>query len=136
MSYALSGPLQSAVYASLVSDQTLGALVGDAIYDALPAGLLPRIYVQLGSESVRDASDGSGDGAFHSLTISVVSQDAGFADAKKAATAICDRLQDADLTLSRGRLISLRFERGSAKFINAAQVRQIDMRFRARVQDG
>lgn len=136
MSFALSGPLQSAVYTSLILDETLGALVGDAIYDALPAGELPPIYVQLGAEGVRDASDGSGGGAVHSLTISVVSQEPGFADAKRAAAAICERLQDADLTLSRGRLISLGFERGSAKFIKAAQVRQIDMRFRARVQDG
>ena len=45
MSYAISGALQQAVFAALLDDGTLQGLVGDAIYDALPAGTLPRIYV-------------------------------------------------------------------------------------------
>jgi hypothetical protein len=136
MSYALSGPLQRAIFAVLSEDGALAALVGDAIFDAAPAGDVPPLYVRLGEEDVADASDGSGGGAFHRIGITIVSNAPGYAKAKDVAGAISDVLHDAELVLSRGRLISLRFERASAKFISAAQVRQIDMRFRARVQDG
>jgi len=135
MSYAISGSLQAAVYTALAQDDVLMAIVGDAIYDAMPPGEVPPIYVRLGAETVRDASDGTGAGAEHSFTVSVVSDAPGYADAKAAAGAISDALHDADLTLSRGRLVSLRFERASARTVSAAQIRQIDLRFRARVED-
>ena len=63
MSYAVSGGLQAAVFAALTADPALGALVGSDIYDAVPAGSVPDIYVRLGSETVREASDASGAGA-------------------------------------------------------------------------
>lgn len=135
MSYAVSGALQAAVFTALSADTGLAALVGGAIYDAVPTGGLPDLYVRLGSESVRDASDISGDGAVHALTVSVITTNAGFASAKAAATAVSDVLHDAQLSLSRGKLISMRFERAVAKRIDSASARQIDLRFRARVQD-
>lgn len=135
MSYAISGALQAAVFAALAADVGLVALVGDGIYDAVPAGSVPDLYVRLGSESVREASDISGAGAIHFLTVSVITTNPGFAAAKSAAAAVSDALHDADLTLTRGKLISLRFERGAARRIDAASARQIDLRFRARVQD-
>ncbi|MEH6646195.1 DUF3168 domain-containing protein [Sulfitobacter sp.] len=135
MSYAVSGALQAAVFAALSQDAALSALVGTGIYDAVPAGSVPDIYVRLGSETVREASDGSGAGAVHFLTVSVITTSPGFATAKAAATAVSDALQDVELELSRGRLISLRFERATARRIDAASARQIDLRFRARVQD-
>lgn len=135
MSYALSAPLQAAVYSALTQNVLLTGIVGDAIYDAMPPGELPPIYVRLGAETVRDTSDGTGAGAEHRFTVSVVSDAPGFADAKAAAGAISDILHHADLNLSRGRLVSLRFERASARTVAAAQTRQIDLRFRARVDD-
>lgn len=135
MSYAVSGALQAAVFAALNADAALGALVGTAIYDAVPAGNVPDIYVRLGSETVREASDGSGAGAVHFLSVSVITTSPGFASAKAAAAAVSDALHDADLALARGSLISLRFERASARRIDAASARQIDLRFRARVSD-
>jgi len=36
MSYGVSSALQAAVYQALISDADLAALVGTAIYDALP----------------------------------------------------------------------------------------------------
>lgn len=135
MSYAVSGALQAAVFAVLNADTALGALVGTAIYDAVPAGNVPTIYVRLGSETVREASDGSGAGAVHFLTVSVITTNPGFASAKAAAAAVSDALHDADLTLTRGKLISLRFEQATARRIDAASARQIDLRFRARVSD-
>lgn len=135
MSYAVSGALQRAVFATLRSDSGLAALVGGAVYDAVPAGNVPDVYVQLGTETVRDASDMSGAGAVHLLTVSVITINPGFASAKAAAAAVSDALQDADLTLTRGRLVSMRFERATARRIDAASARRIDLRFRARVQD-
>ena len=82
MSYAASGPLQAAVYQALAADADLTALVGAAIYDAVPPGTLPPLYVTLGQELVRDRSDKTGDGAEHEFTVSVVTQTAGFAAAK------------------------------------------------------
>lgn len=135
MSYAVSGALQAAVFAALSGDAALAALVGSAIYDAVPAGTVPDLYVRLGTETVREASDGSGAGAVHSLTVSVITTNPGFASAKAAATAVSDALHGADLALTRGTLVSMQFERATARRIDAASARQIDLRFRARVSD-
>lgn len=135
MSFGMSGPLQAAVFDALSNDAALAGIVGTAIYDAVPTGSLPAIYVRLGSETVTDASDGSGDGALHRFTVSVITTSPGFAQAKAAAGAVSDVLHNADLALSRGRLVSLRFERAQAQRLESAATRQIDLRFAARVQD-
>ncbi|MCA0873655.1 DUF3168 domain-containing protein [Seohaeicola saemankumensis] len=136
MSYAMAAPLQEAVYQHLTSDAGLNALIGGAIYDALPAGPVPETYVSLGPEEVRDRSDASGAGALHRFTVSVVSEAEGFAAAKAIAAAIGDALLNGTLVLSRGRVVGLWFERASARRTGrAGQVRRIDLRFRARVED-
>jgi hypothetical protein len=135
MSYAMSGALQAAIYTALTTDAALNALVGNDIYDALPNGTLPETYVSLGRERVRDASDQSGDGALHSVDISVLTSQSGFAAAKAVAAAISDALHGADLSLSRGRLIFLHFERAEARKIDNSSGREIRLRFRARVGD-
>ena len=135
MSYVLAAPLQAAVYQALIADAALGALVGSAIYDAIPAGSLPPLYVSLGAETVQDASDVTGNGAVHQFTVSVITDTPGFATAKQVAAAISAVLHDADLTLSQGRLVSMTFERASAGRIEGGTGRQIDLRFRARVEE-
>jgi len=136
MSYGMAAALQGAVYQHLLADTGVSALVGAAIYDALPSGELPQTYVTLGPEDVRDRSDRSGDGAVHRFTVSVVTESAGFGAAKAVAAAIDDALLDADLSLSRGRLVGLWFERAAARRSGkAGRVRRIDLRFRARVED-
>lgn len=135
MSYAMSGALQAAIYETLVNDTNLGGLVGTDIYDAVPNGEMPETYVSLGIEQVRDASDQTGNGALHTVEISVITTKPGFAGAKAVATAISDALHDSDLTLSRGRLVFLRFQRADARRIDSNAGRQIRMRFRARVED-
>lgn len=134
MSYALSGPLQTAVFAALQSDDTLAALVGDNIFDALPNGKLPKTYVALGPETVTEAGDGSDDGAWHNFVVSVVTQTAGFLAAKQAAGAISDALHEADLMLGRGHLIGLWFRKAKATR-ETGGIRRIDLTFRARVED-
>ncbi|WP_299887246.1 DUF3168 domain-containing protein [uncultured Ruegeria sp.] len=136
MSYGVSAALQAAVYQQLSANSDVVTLSGGAIYDAVPAGAVPQTYVTLGPEDVREASDRSGAGAVHRFTVSVVSEVAGFGAAKTLAGAVCDALENAPLTLDRGRLVGLWFERASAKRTGTGgAVRQIDLRFRARVED-
>lgn len=135
MSYALSGPLQSAIYQQLFTDPLLSARVGANIFDAMPSGAVPSLYVALGPEKVRDASDVTGGGALHELTISVVSDAAGFAVAKEVAGMVSDALVGADLPLSRGALVSLNFFKAAAARVGTGDTRRIDLFFRARVCD-
>ena len=135
MSYGMSAALQAAVYARLEADSGVQALVGAAIYDAAPAGSVPGLYLSLGPEDVRDRSDKSAGGAVHDFTVSVVTDAAGFQGAKDAAAAVSDALVDAPLALARGRLVSLAFLKARARRVSSGAQRQIDLRFRARVED-
>jgi len=135
MSYGVSAALQQAVFQQLQADAILTGLVGAAIFDAAPAGTAPSTYVSLGPEDVRDASDKSNAGAIHEFTVSVVSDAAGFRHAKDVAAAVSDALVGADLILSRGQLVSLAFLKARARRVQDGDVRRIDLRFRARVED-
>ncbi len=136
MSYAMASALQQALYQHLLDDALLHEELAGAIYDAVPAGALPDTYVAIGPEDVRDRSDGTGSGADHRFTLSVISRTAGFATAKRVAGLICDRLTDAELSLNRGRLVGLWFDRASARRSGTAdEDRRIDLRFRARIED-
>jgi hypothetical protein len=135
MSYAVSSALQAAVYAALKADPALQAIVGQAVFDALPTGAIPEIYVSLGDERVQDASDQSCKGAVHQFDINVRTTLPGFAAAKQAAGAVSDILHDAQLSLSRGRLVFLRFERAEARRVGSNATREVLLRFRARVED-
>ncbi|MDE3078985.1 MAG: DUF3168 domain-containing protein [Paracoccaceae bacterium] len=134
MSYAVAEALQAAVFGRLVGDAGLGALVGTAVYDAIPPGAGTGTFVLIGPEEVRDASDKTGDGAEHRFTVSVVTDAMGFQEAKAAAVAVSDALVGADLSLRRGRLVSLGFVRALAKRGTNGAGRRIDLVFRARVE--
>jgi len=136
VSYGAAAALQAAIYGRLTGHAALTDLVGDAIFDAIPAGAVPDLYVALGPERARDRSDMTGRGARHDITIAVVSQAAGFAEAKAAAAAVSDALVDADLALARGSVVSLRFERARAVRSGKNDERQIALTFRVRVDDG
>ena len=135
MTYAAAAALQEAVFAHLAADPGVSAILGGAIHDALPAGPLPPLYLSLGPEQARDRSDGSAQGAEHEFTLSVLADAAGFHLAKTAAAAVCDALANAELTLSRGRLVALHFSRATARRDGAGQRRRIDLSFRARLDD-
>ncbi|UWQ81138.1 DUF3168 domain-containing protein [Leisingera sp. S132] len=134
MTYAIAGGLQFAVYTHLTGDAGLTALVGNAIYDAIPAGPLPQTYVALGSEEVLDRSDKTAGGAEHRFFVTVTTDMAGFATAKSAAAAVCDALVGAAVPLPRGQLTGLWFDRAKAERLSTGG-RQITLRFRARVDD-
>ncbi len=135
MSYGAAAALQAAIYQHLAADSTLQGLIGANIHDDLPPGPVPGTFVSLGIEDVRDRSDKTGRGALHILTVSVVSDAAGFQTAKVVAAAVSDALTGAPLALARGRLVYLHFERARARRIAASGTRRIDLRFRARVDD-
>lgn len=135
MSYGMAAALQGAVFQLLQGDTVLAGLVGADIFDAAPPGAVPAIYVSLGPEDVRDRSDQTGAGARHEFTVSVVSQAAGFKTAKEAAAAVSDALLGSSLSLSRGRVVSMNFLRAIAKRVQDADVRRIDLRFAARLED-
>jgi hypothetical protein len=135
MSYAMAAALQAAIYQRLRGSSDLDALVGDAVFDTVPAGAAPGLYVLIGPEEVIDRSDKSGAGAEHRFIVSVVSDAAGFQAAKTAAVAVSDALADPGLVLSRGRLVGLWFLKAVAKRTGAAEARRIDLTFRARVEE-
>jgi Protein of unknown function (DUF3168) len=134
MSYSIGAALQAAVYQRLQGDSALGALIAGAVYDSVPPGTVTGTYVSLGPEDVRDASDQVGRGAVHEFTVSVVTDQAGFQNAKDVAAAVSDALDGASLTLSRGRLVGLWFLSARARRVEKADIRRIDLTFRARVE--
>lgn len=135
MSYAVSAALQEAVYQLLAADPAVTALVGDAIYDALPPGQLPPLYVSLGPETATDRSAIGSRGAEHLFTLSVVTTSQGFQIAKQVAAAINDALDSAAPALSRGRLVGMSFVSASAQRTGTGESRRIDIKFRALVED-
>lgn len=135
MSYAISEALQTAVFAVLTGDAAVAALVGGNIYDAVPSGALPGLYIALGEEKVRDLSSQTGAGALHDLGVDIHSDAAGFQASKALAAAVCDALIDVDLTLSRGSLTSLQFKFARARKGGSPDQRVIALTFRALVSD-
>ncbi len=136
MSYGVAASLQSAVYQRLRADPDIQALLGTAVFDAMPVGTPPDTYISLGPEEVRDRSDKLSAGALHRFTVSVITNKAGFSEAKRIAAHVGDALIDADLSLDRGRLVGLWFERAAARRTGrAARLRRVDLRFAARVED-
>ncbi len=130
MSYGVAAALQAAVYQRLVAQ-----LPGVAVHDAVPPGGGAGTFVLIGPEEARDASDKSGGGAEHRFIVSVISDSSGFLAAKEIAVQISDALVDAVLTLSRGRLVGLAFQKAQARRLEAGEARRIDLRFVARVED-
>lgn len=135
MSYGGAAALQAAVFQRLMADTVLDGLVGSAIYDSVPPGTVTGTYVSIGPEDARDASDQVGCGAFHEFVVSVVTDEAGFQSAKAVAAAISDALTGASLVLARGRLVGLWFLRARARRVEDADVRRIDLTFKARIED-
>ena len=131
MSYGVSAALQAAIYGRLMG---FPALSGVPVYDAVPSGAGTGTFVLIGPEEVMDQSDKTGGGAEHRLMVSVISDASGFLAAKTVGVAVSDALVGANLTLTRGVLVSLLFVKANARRIDEGDTRRIDMTFRARVQ--
>lgn len=127
MSYATAAALQAAIYARL------SGLLDVPVLDAAPDGA-EGTWVLIGPEDVRDRSDMTGAGAEHRVTLSVVSDAAGFQAAKIVAGAICDALVP-PMEMTRGRIAGLWFHRAVARRLDAGRTRRIDLTFYVRVDD-
>lgn len=128
MSYVVAAALQKAVFAQLETLDT-------PVFDGVPPGAVPDLYIAIGPEEARDASDTAGGAAIHLFTISVFSSAPSFAKAKSVAGDVCDVLTGTYPPLERGILTDISFRRARASRVQQGGGRQIDLRFRAYVQD-
>jgi len=135
MSFGSSAALQAAIYATLSQSAAISSAIGDAIYDAVPSGTLPHLYLTLGLETAKSRGDQTGSLSRHRVIVRVLSEAAGFSEAKGLAASVCDVLESSTMTLSRGRLVSMRCERSQARRIDKNRKRRIDLRFLALVDD-
>ena len=101
--------LQKAVYAALIADAGVGAVLGDRIFDAAPRNAAFP-YATFGDARVGDWSTGTEDGAEHRLVVHVWSRERGKAECFAALDAIRTALHDAALDLDGHVLVGLRFE--------------------------
>lgn len=131
MSYAAAAALQAAIYGALTAAP---ALAGVSIVDAMPPGTTPGTFILIGPEVVLDQSDGTGAGAEHRFTISVISDATGFLTAKTLAAAASTAVLGGGVSLATGSLVSIRFQRAVARRLDEGTARRIDMTFRARVE--
>lgn len=138
MSYAAAGDLQAAVWQILSGDPDLGALVGDAVFDAMPVTPPSGPYVALGPEDVTDAGDITARGARHDFVVSVLEggDAGGFAAVKAAAGRVVELLEDVLPDLPEARLVGIWFQRARARRAERGGARRIDLTFRARIDFG
>ncbi len=134
MTYAISAALQQGIYECLQADAGVSSHVGSAIYDAVPSGSLPDTYVVLGGEDVRDRSDSTTQAALHLISLRVITDSAGFAQAKQLAGAISTALLETPLVLTRGVVTGQWFDRATAKVLKTGG-REITLRFKIQVED-
>lgn len=140
MSYLAACDLQASVWRVLREDAALGALVGDAIFDAMPVTAPSGPYVALGAEDMADAGDATARGARHDFVVSVVEggEAGGFGAVKAAAEAAVAALDGAMPALDGpgARLVGIWFQRARARRAEQGGARRVDLTFRARVDFG
>lgn len=107
--------LQQSVYAALVDDTTILALLGGPrIYDDVPQGAdFP--YLTIGQSTIRDWSTSNEDGDEHTLTLHVWSRENGRKQTHAIMGALREALHDRPLALTGHRLINLRHEFSDAR---------------------
>ena len=123
--------LQKAIFAALIADAPLLALLGGArVYDDVPRGsALP--YVSFGPSTTRDWSTGTETGSEHAVTLRVWSKAGGEKQVHLVLEAIRTALHDTSLVLVGHRLISLRHELSDAARASDGEIYAGVARFRA-----
>jgi len=137
MSYAMSAALQVAVFNALSGSAALAALV-EGIYDAPPdsAGAPPvGTYITLGDEVAKDWSSASHSGAVLDFEVNIHSDFSGFSAAKAVAAEVVDTLLAAPLSMTRGRVVLVRFLKSRTRRGAAPETRRIALVFRAILDD-
>ena len=129
-----AGALQEAVFARLSGDAGLTGLLGGLyIFDGPPRNAAAP-YVHLGELDARDWSTGSDTGWEIRFALVVWSREAG----RSQGLAVADRaralLEDANLTISGFRLVSLRHLSTETARAEKPEGRRVVVRFRAVVE--
>ena len=113
MTYALAWPLQEAIFQLLCNNPICNEHFGGQIFDApLPLNgeaELQGLYLVIGDEEAQDWSTSAEHGAVHVISLNVHAPRRGFSEAKRAAAEISDAILNANLILSRGRVVSVHF---------------------------
>ncbi len=123
--------LQKAIYAELVEDAPLLALLGGArVYDEVPRGAAFP-YVTFGPSTTRDWSTGTDAGSEHAVTLRVWTKAGGEKCVHLLLEAIRIALHDTAPTLSGHRLVSLRHELSDAARASDGETYAGVARFRA-----
>lgn len=139
MTYALAWPLQEALFDLINADPACTGYFDDRIYDSPPpfsATAEPEgLYLTMGDEEAQDWSTGSEEGCLHVVTLNVHAPRRGFSEAKQAAGALSDAVMGSTLSLSRGRVINIRFVDARTKREEKNALRRIELRFRITLED-
>jgi len=106
---AASLAFQKAVYAALIGDAGIGALIGDRIFDGPPRSLAFP-YVTIGDARATDWSTGTEGGTEHRLQLHAWSRERGKAECWAMIDAIRAALDEDALSLDGHVLVNLRFE--------------------------
>ena len=139
MTYALSWPLQEALFHLLCSSPICSDHFNGQIFDA-PLPLIgdaePQgLYLVLADEEAQDWSTASDHGAAHIVSLNVHAPRRGFSEAKRAAADISDALLTGSLSLSRGRVVNIRFVDAQTHREESDALRRIELRFRVTLED-
>ena len=133
MTMAMAAPLQTALYDRLVVLPALGGRVfDDAPHQSADVG---GAYVTLGDETVAPWDTATDKGAIHAVRVRVYSPVRGFLPAKALAADVVAALDDAPLTLSRGKVITQEFTGAETRREELGALRRIDLTFRIVIED-
>lgn len=136
MTMVLAAPLQTALFVRLSTATELAALNG-RIYDDAPhqSADATEAYITLGDESVAAWDTATETGAIHDVVIRIYSPVRGFLTPKQIAGSVCEVLCAADLTLSRGRVVTQQFTAAETRREEQGALRRIDLTFRFVLED-
>ncbi|MEM9059816.1 MAG: DUF3168 domain-containing protein [Pseudomonadota bacterium] len=139
MTYALAWPLQEALFRLICESPACTDHFKGQIFDAplpfsgeaAPEGL----YLILGDDEAQDWSSGTDNGATHVVRLNIHAPRRGFAEAKRAAAALSDAVLSGGLSLSRGRVVNVRFVDARTFRAESDALRRIELRFRFTLED-
>ena len=121
--------VQAGVFAQISADPEIKALIGTHIFDGVPPGVVPDLYLLIGPELVIDKSDFTQSGSEHQLLISALSQGHGFKEAKRLAGVVVNALHAKPPNLDNGRVVFVHFSKANAWRDPQLDARRVDVTF-------
>lgn len=122
--------LQTTIYSTLSSDNTLTSTLGSGVYDEVVEGATYP-FVALGEETAIDYSTKNTNGGETTINVHIWSQYKGSKETKQIMDRIHDLLHDSNLSVTGFNLINLRFEFSDILRDPDGVTRHGVMRFRA-----